>query len=84
MIIMVASELKVFDATCPLVTKLHVEIAKMRNPARLSFVTQTSRSVDDALVVIEAPKKLPFTNIDQRPCSLPFSRRSRKLGMAMS
>ena len=26
--------LKVFDATCPLVTKVHVEVAKMRNQAR--------------------------------------------------
>ena len=31
---MVASGLKVFDATCPLVTKVHVEVAKMRNQAR--------------------------------------------------
>jgi len=89
--------LKVFDATCPLVTKVHVEVAKMRHqtrevvmighkghpevegtmgqsgdgmylveteadvrelkvnsPARLSFVTQTTLSVDDATVVIAA------------------------------
>ncbi|PKO86827.1 MAG: 4-hydroxy-3-methylbut-2-enyl diphosphate reductase [Betaproteobacteria bacterium HGW-Betaproteobacteria-12] len=89
--------LKVFDATCPLVTKVHVEVGKMRNQARevvmighkghpevegtmgqsaggmylvetaedvarlevqhpdnLSFVTQTTLSVDDATVVIEA------------------------------
>ena len=89
--------LKVFDATCPLVTKVHVEAAKMRNqtrevvmighkghpevegtmgqssdgmylvetpedvkdlkvstPDRLSFVTQTTLSVDDASVVIGA------------------------------
>jgi 4-hydroxy-3-methylbut-2-enyl diphosphate reductase len=26
--------LKVFDATCPLVTKVHVEVGKMRNQAR--------------------------------------------------
>ena len=87
--------LKVFDATCPLVTKVHVEVAKMRaqerevvmighkghpevegtmgqsrdgmylvdtvedvarlqvhNPAQLSFVTQTTLSVDDASLVI--------------------------------
>ena len=91
--------LKVFDATCPLVTKVHVEVAKMRNQARevvmighkghpevegtmgqsrdgmylvetpedvrnlkvgtpekLSFVTQTTLSVDDASVVIAALK----------------------------
>ena len=89
--------LKVFDATCPLVTKVHVEVGKMRNQARevvmighkghpevegtmgqseggmylvetaedvgrldvrhpdqLSFVTQTTLSVDDATVVIDA------------------------------
>ena len=91
--------LKVFDATCPLVTKVHVEVGKMRNQARevvmighkghpevegtmgqsvggmylvetaddvgqlaidgsapLSFVTQTTLSVDDATVVIGALK----------------------------
>ena len=89
--------LKVFDATCPLVTKVHVEVAKMRaqgrevimighkghpevegtmgqsgegmflvetadeagqltisSPERLSFVTQTTLSVDDASQVITA------------------------------
>ena len=89
--------LKVFDATCPLVTKVHVEVGKMRNqahevvmighkghpevegtmgqseagmylvetiddvarlavrdPDRLSYVTQTTLSVDDAEVVIAA------------------------------
>src|SRR5574343_954269 len=92
-----ARGLRVFDATCPLVTKVHVEVGKMRNqtrevvmighkghpevegtmgqsdggmylvdtvadvaklqvaePQRLSFVTQTTLSVDDALVVIDA------------------------------
>lgn len=92
-----ARGLKVFDATCPLVTKVHVEVGKMRNqtrevvmighkghpevegtmgqseggmylvetagdvanlriidPQNLSFVTQTTLSVDDATVVIEA------------------------------
>jgi 4-hydroxy-3-methylbut-2-enyl diphosphate reductase len=100
MIIVVASGLKVFDATCPLVTKVDVEVGKMRNqarevvmighkghpevegtmgqseggmvlvetvddvarlqvrdPARLSFVTQTTLSVDDASVVIAALKQ---------------------------
>lgn len=89
--------LKVFDATCPLVTKVHVEVAKMRaqgrevimighkghpevegtmgqsrdgmylvetpddvqglnvgSPEQLSFVTQTTLSVDDASRVIGA------------------------------
>lgn len=92
-----ARGLKVFDATCPLVTKVHVEVGKMRNQTRevvmighkghpevegtmgqsdtgmylvetaedvqelvvqhpdsLSFVTQTTLSVDDATVVIDA------------------------------
>ncbi|MBT9523217.1 MAG: 4-hydroxy-3-methylbut-2-enyl diphosphate reductase [Dechloromonas sp.] len=91
--------LKVFDATCPLVTKVHVEVGKMRNqtrevimighkghpevegtmgqstggmylvetvedvsclqvinPGNLSFVTQTTLSVDDATIVIDALK----------------------------
>jgi 4-hydroxy-3-methylbut-2-enyl diphosphate reductase len=89
--------LKVFDATCPLVTKVHVEVSKMRrdnreivmighkghpevegtmgqslggmllvesvedvalltvaNPARLSYVTQTTLSVDDAETIVNA------------------------------
>ena len=94
-----ARGLKVFDATCPLVTKVHVEVGKMRNqsrevvmighkghpevegtmgqsgdgmylvettedvqqlkvnsPEQLSFVTQTTLSVDDASKVIDALK----------------------------
>ncbi|MBS1161285.1 MAG: 4-hydroxy-3-methylbut-2-enyl diphosphate reductase [Proteobacteria bacterium] len=97
--------LKVFDATCPLVTKVHVEVGKMRqqtrevvmighkghpevegtmgqsakgmylvetaddvaallvsSPDNLSFVTQTTLSVDDASVVIAA-LKARFPNI---------------------
>jgi 4-hydroxy-3-methylbut-2-en-1-yl diphosphate reductase len=89
--------LRVFDATCPLVTKVHVEVAKMREQGReiimighkghpevqgtmgqseqgmhlvegpedvaklkvnnekhLAFVTQTTLSVDDAQVTIDA------------------------------
>ena len=92
--------LKVFDATCPLVTKVHVEVGKMRHqtrevvmighkghpevegtmgqspqgmylvetvddvaslevrhPEQLSFVTQTTLSVDDAMMVISALKQ---------------------------
>ena len=91
--------LRVFDATCPLVTKVHVEVAKMRergreivmighsghpevegtmgqsdsgiyliesiadvatlevrDPANLSYVTQTTLSVDDAASIVEALK----------------------------
>ncbi len=91
--------LKVFDATCPLVTKVHVEVGKMRHqvrevvmvghkghpevegtmgqseggmylvetvddvarlevgsPDQLSYVTQTTLSMDDAQVVINALK----------------------------
>jgi 4-hydroxy-3-methylbut-2-enyl diphosphate reductase len=89
----------VFDATCPLVTKVHVEVAKMRaagrdivmighrghpevegtmgqaaegmhlvetaadvallevrDPEKLSYVTQTTLSVDDAAAVVAALK----------------------------
>jgi 4-hydroxy-3-methylbut-2-enyl diphosphate reductase len=92
--------LQVFDATCPLVTKVHVEVAKMRregrevvmighaghpevegtmgqvddgihlvetaedvdrlriaDPSRLAYVTQTTLSVDDCKVVIDALKR---------------------------
>jgi len=91
--------LRVFDATCPLVTKVHVEVAKMRqqgheivmighsghpevegtmgqsdggiylvesvgdvaalevrDPNLLSYVTQTTLSVDDAALIVEALK----------------------------
>src|SRR5512147_2641739 len=91
--------LKVFDATCPLVTKVHVEVARMRDqgrevvmigheghpeaegtlgqadsgmylveseedvarlevrdPAKLSYVTQTTLSIDDCARVIAALK----------------------------
>lgn len=98
-----ARKLKIFDATCPLVTKVHVEVAKMRkegkeiimighqghpevegtmgqvegsdggmylveteedvdklqvkNEHNLTYVTQTTLSVDDAARVIEALKR---------------------------
>ena len=94
-----ARGLSVYDATCPLVTKVHVEVAKMRdqgreiimighaghpevdgtmgqtqggiylvesvedvsmlkvrNPAMLAYVTQTTLSMDDAAVVVDALK----------------------------
>jgi 4-hydroxy-3-methylbut-2-enyl diphosphate reductase len=89
--------LRVFDATCPLVTKVHVEVSRMReqgceivmighrghpevegtmgqaqggmylvetpedverlevgNPDKVAFVTQTTLSVDDARIVMDA------------------------------
>ncbi|MEI7443376.1 MAG: 4-hydroxy-3-methylbut-2-enyl diphosphate reductase [Burkholderiales bacterium] len=92
--------LQVYDATCPLVTKVHVEVAKMRregrevvmighaghpevegtmgqaddgihlvetaedvdrlkvrDPSTLAYVTQTTLSVDDCRVVIDALKR---------------------------
>lgn len=98
-----ARKLKIFDATCPLVTKVHVEVAKMRKEGKeiimighqghpevegtmgqvegseggmylveteedvtklqvkdesnLTYVTQTTLSVDDAARVIEALKQ---------------------------
>jgi 4-hydroxy-3-methylbut-2-enyl diphosphate reductase len=91
--------LKVFDATCPLVTKVHVEVAKMlkggfeivmighrghpeaegtmgqasgdmhlvetveevsslevKSPEKLAYVTQTTLSVDDAALIVQALK----------------------------
>jgi len=94
-----ARGLRVFDATCPLVTKVHVEVAKMRSggreivmighrghpevegtmgqaaegmhlvetladvahlevrdPEKLSYVTQTTLSVDDAAAIVAALK----------------------------
>ena len=95
-----ARQLNVFDATCPLVTKVHVEVSKMRehgreivmighrghpevegtmgqseggmylvekpedvdtltvrNKDKLAFVTQTTLSVDDARLTIDALKR---------------------------
>lgn len=92
-----ARGLRIFDATCPLVTKVHVEVSKMRaegreiimighkghpevegtmgqsaggmylvesiddvaslsvqNPSALAYVTQTTLSVDDAAVIVDA------------------------------
>jgi len=92
--------LKVFDATCPLVTKVHVEVARMseqgrgvvmighrghpevegtmgqatrdmylvetvadvaqlevENPDQLAYVTQTTLSVDDAALIVDALKR---------------------------
>jgi 4-hydroxy-3-methylbut-2-enyl diphosphate reductase len=91
--------LKVFDATCPLVTKVHIEVAKMlksgfeivmighrghpeaegtmgqaeggmhlietveevatlevKSPEQLAYVTQTTLSVDDAALIVQALK----------------------------
>jgi len=100
-----ARDLRIFDATCPLVTKVHLEVARhckqghevilighrghpevegtmgqydnsqgdggiylvvtpqdveqleIKNPDKLSFVTQTTLSMDDTAKVIEALKK---------------------------
>ena len=92
--------LQVFDATCPLVTKVHIEVEKMRaagqeiimighkghpevegtmgqseggmylvetpedveslkvkDPAKLAYVTQTTLSIDDAASIVAALKK---------------------------
>src|SRR5687768_14929044 len=100
-----ARRLRVFDATCPLVTKVHIEVSKMREHGReivmighrghpevegtmgqsaggmylvekpedvdrlevndeekLAFVTQTTLSVDDARLTIDALKRR-FPNI---------------------
>jgi len=95
-----ARQLRVFDATCPLVTKVHVEVEKMRragreivmighrghpevegtmgqagegmhlvetaadvarlrvtDPEKLSYVTQTTLSIDDAAAIVAALKE---------------------------
>ena len=95
-----ARHLRVFDATCPLVTKVHVEVEKMRragreivmighrghpevegtmgqagegmhlvetaadvarlrvtDPEKLSYVTQTTLSIDDAAAIVAALKE---------------------------
>ena len=100
-----ARGLVVFDATCPLVTKVHIEVAKMRDSgreivmighaghpevegtmgqasagiylvesvddveklkvresAKLAYVTQTTLSVDDAAAIVDALKRR-FPNI---------------------
>jgi len=92
--------LRIFDATCPLVSKVHAEVARLnrngfeivmighrghpevegtmgqvssgitlvetvadvsdlrpKNPEKLAYVTQTTLSVDDARVIVEALKK---------------------------
>jgi len=92
--------LRVFDATCPLVTKVHIEVEKMhqagreiimighkghpevegtmgqsdsgmylvetpadvealtvKDPAKLSYVTQTTLSIDDAASIVDALKR---------------------------
>jgi 4-hydroxy-3-methylbut-2-enyl diphosphate reductase len=97
--------LQIFDATCPLVTKVHVEVSRMRaeqreiimighkghpevegtmgqspdgmylvetvddiavlsvrDPSRLAYVTQTTLSVDDAAIIVEA-LRLRFPDI---------------------
>ena len=94
-----ARDLKIFDATCPLVTKVHLQVARMskngreiimighkghpevegtmgqcpenmllvenvedieklvvKDPAKLSYVTQTTLSVDDAAEIVSALK----------------------------
>jgi len=95
-----ARGLRIFDATCPLVSKVHAEVARLnrngfeivmighrghpevegtmgqvssgitlvetvsdvsdlrpKNPEKLAYVTQTTLSVDDAMVIVEALKK---------------------------
>jgi len=95
-----ARGLRIFDATCPLVTKVHVEVSRMRaegreiimighkghpevegtmgqsvggmylvekvedivalpvkDPSKLAYVTQTTLSVDDAAVIVDALRR---------------------------
>lgn len=68
--------LRVFDATCPLVTKVHREVGRMREDGRTIVmighaghpeVEGTMGQVDDGIVLIETPEdieRLPFTEED--------------------
>jgi 4-hydroxy-3-methylbut-2-enyl diphosphate reductase len=67
-------KLRVIDATCPLVTKVHVEAVKFakegyslilighRDPNRVAYLTQTTLSLDEARDIIEALRR-KFPNI---------------------
>ncbi len=113
--------LQVFDATCPLVTKVHIEVAKMRaagreiimighkghpevegtlgqtqdgmylvetvedvmalhviNPDNLSFVTQTTLSVDDAAAVAGALKKRFPTITEPKKSDICYATQNRQ------
>lgn len=113
--------LQVFDATCPLVTKVHIEVAKMRaagreiimighkghpevegtlgqtqdgmylvetaedvealqvaNPDNLSFVTQTTLSVDDAACVANALKKKYPTITEPKKSDICYATQNRQ------
>ena len=113
--------LQVFDATCPLVTKVHIEVAKMRaagreiimighkghpevegtlgqtdsgmylvetvedvfalhvsNPENLSFVTQTTLSVDDAAAVAAALKKRFPTITEPKKSDICYATQNRQ------
>ncbi len=113
--------LQVFDATCPLVTKVHIEVAKMRaagreiimighkghpevegtlgqtqdgmylvetvedvmalhviSPDNLSFVTQTTLSVDDAAAVAGALKKRFPTITEPKKSDICYATQNRQ------
>ena len=68
--------LRVFDATCPLVTKVHKEVGRMRREGRTILmighaghpeVEGTMGQVEDGIRLIEKPAdvaKLPYTDAD--------------------
>lgn len=72
-----ARGLRVFDATCPLVTKVHKEVGRMRREGRTILmighaghpeVEGTMGQVEDGIRLIEKPAdvaKLPYANSDQ-------------------
>ncbi|MGB2903472.1 MAG: 4-hydroxy-3-methylbut-2-enyl diphosphate reductase, partial [Candidatus Dechloromonas phosphoritropha] len=72
--------LKVFDATCPLVTKVHVEVAKMRDRAREVVmighkghpeVEGTMGQSRDGMYLVETPEDVRSLKIGT-PDKLPF------------
>ncbi len=113
--------LRVFDATCPLVTKVHVEVAKMRaakreivmvghrghpevegtlgqaddgiylvetvedvarlkvsDPDNLAYVTQTTLSVDDAAVIVQALKERFPTIVEPKKADICYATQNRQ------
>ena len=75
-----ARQLKVFDATCPLVTKVHVEVAKMRDQGREIVmighhghpeVEGTMGQAQDGMYLVETPADVARLQVTD-PANLAF------------